>query len=623
MLSATYTVSTTGSDSNSGTESEPFRTVGKAASVVVAGDSVHILAGEYFESVTNTTDGTAGSRIFYYGDGLDSSGHPKTIINYSDPLTNWVVAPEGSNGVYKCTVEKPILEMTMGAARQRVAWVYTDGDITAYLDNVYTNTPMVATGLEFLSMPTDTVLGNTYNKWMVWDTLGFLFTSGTTNTTCYFRGKNGEDPNTLGLRGMHNNGYLDNGNMWRRKAFYLSGSSYVTISNLWICGSPVGIYMDQDSHDNLVVSNYFTGMTAPIYLYGSALIGTNQIIGNTIFHNWCGWTNAGAYETSPPYPVLNAIKKHCYEYFKYLAGQNGNFSQGIYLYYAGNENVIAYNDISETRIQIDVDGNPTAPSLNTLIYSNTLYGSSLAGFISGPGQNGTRFFGNVVSDMNCMIRLAELDNQYETNRLLYIYRNTLWNPTNTGYHLYLFWAGVEGNTNFPAMWFYHNDFVGSYRSILANANAEEAGGAQQFRFVNNIFSGGSQFAGAYSAEFFTNGPPMMCGGFDYNLMRTNYVDEPGVYTTNIAWFGDENIQTGTDEWVTGSIIPLLTLSSGSMAANSALDVHSTFTFLGTEYPALPDTATKSGTAWDIGALEYTPPAATANTLRVGNMRSAP
>src|SRR4051812_17542476 len=44
---STYYVSTSGSDSAAGTQAAPYKTLQKAANVVVAGDVVHVLAGTY------------------------------------------------------------------------------------------------------------------------------------------------------------------------------------------------------------------------------------------------------------------------------------------------------------------------------------------------------------------------------------------------------------------------------------------------------------------------------------------------------------------------------------------------------------------------------------------------
>lgn len=82
-LAATYYVATTGSDSWPGTLSQPFRTLGKAATVVVAGDTVYLRGGTYYEQVRLTKAGTSSARITfsaYAGEVpiLDGSNHSFT-----------------------------------------------------------------------------------------------------------------------------------------------------------------------------------------------------------------------------------------------------------------------------------------------------------------------------------------------------------------------------------------------------------------------------------------------------------------------------------------------------------------------------------------------------------------
>jgi parallel beta-helix repeat protein len=60
-------VSPTGSDSNPGTRTQPFRQVNKAASVATAGTLVHVAAGTY-GPVTSTRSGTSGAPIVFQSD---------------------------------------------------------------------------------------------------------------------------------------------------------------------------------------------------------------------------------------------------------------------------------------------------------------------------------------------------------------------------------------------------------------------------------------------------------------------------------------------------------------------------------------------------------------------------
>lgn len=64
-FAATYYVATTGDDLNAGTLSTPWATIQKAANTMVAGDSVLIREGTYWETVDPLNAGTPGNEIVY------------------------------------------------------------------------------------------------------------------------------------------------------------------------------------------------------------------------------------------------------------------------------------------------------------------------------------------------------------------------------------------------------------------------------------------------------------------------------------------------------------------------------------------------------------------------------
>lgn len=77
----TYYVATNGDDGNPGTLDAPFRTIGRAASVVAAGDTVLVRGGQYNEQVVISASGNADARITfaaYPGEEpvIDGSGLP-------------------------------------------------------------------------------------------------------------------------------------------------------------------------------------------------------------------------------------------------------------------------------------------------------------------------------------------------------------------------------------------------------------------------------------------------------------------------------------------------------------------------------------------------------------------
>ncbi len=76
-----YYVAMTGSNSNFGTESRPFRTIQKAANVVNPGDTVLVRGGSYVEQINIKTSGTASSKITFKpepGTGTVFLKHPTT-----------------------------------------------------------------------------------------------------------------------------------------------------------------------------------------------------------------------------------------------------------------------------------------------------------------------------------------------------------------------------------------------------------------------------------------------------------------------------------------------------------------------------------------------------------------
>ena len=88
-----YYVSTTGSDTNLGTSTAPFRTINKAAQVALAGDVVTIKSGTYSETVTVKNGGTLSAPIVFQAEvhgGVVMSGgrHFFQPINWSLGINN-------------------------------------------------------------------------------------------------------------------------------------------------------------------------------------------------------------------------------------------------------------------------------------------------------------------------------------------------------------------------------------------------------------------------------------------------------------------------------------------------------------------------------------------------------
>lgn len=96
---STFYVSTTGSDSNSGSSSAPWLTIQHAASTATAGATVIVEAGTYHESVTFSTSGTSAEPIVFNGRGT-------AIVDGSTGVTCCTTPSfETSNGFLCCNTQ--------------------------------------------------------------------------------------------------------------------------------------------------------------------------------------------------------------------------------------------------------------------------------------------------------------------------------------------------------------------------------------------------------------------------------------------------------------------------------------------------------------------------------------
>lgn len=92
-----YHVSVKGNDANSGSESAPFRTIGKAAEYAYPGDVITVHAGTYREWVNPPRGGTCDEQRIVYR----AAPGEKVEIKGSEPVSGWVRVQEG---VWKVTL---------------------------------------------------------------------------------------------------------------------------------------------------------------------------------------------------------------------------------------------------------------------------------------------------------------------------------------------------------------------------------------------------------------------------------------------------------------------------------------------------------------------------------------
>lgn len=161
----TYYVSTSGSDSNAGTSSAPWRTIARAASLAGAGSRVVIRAGAYGEDVTLSKSGTQSSPITFVPDagatvstrslnfaashlvfsGITISGAVRDCVTVQPALTNITIsnATITSCGRHGVGFTRPTTQtytsdvMISGVAISRVGLSSSAGNnVTIYGDRV-------------------------------------------------------------------------------------------------------------------------------------------------------------------------------------------------------------------------------------------------------------------------------------------------------------------------------------------------------------------------------------------------------------------------------------------------------------------------------------------------------
>ncbi|MEM6773132.1 MAG: DUF1565 domain-containing protein, partial [Bacteroidota bacterium] len=97
LYATDYHVAKTGNDNNDGSEASPFLTIGKAASIALAGDVVIIHEGTYEENLRPANSGTAGNPITFRANGED-----RVILTAMQALSGWEA---DGNGIFKTPVD--------------------------------------------------------------------------------------------------------------------------------------------------------------------------------------------------------------------------------------------------------------------------------------------------------------------------------------------------------------------------------------------------------------------------------------------------------------------------------------------------------------------------------------
>jgi Protein of unknown function (DUF1565) len=402
-----FYVSNTGSDSNPGTLSSPWRTIQHAANSVQAGDIIYVRGGVYNESINISVSGSAlagpitfesypGENAILDGTGLVPSG-TQGLINIANQS---YISIEG--------LEIRNYQTASASAVPAGIWISGSGTNIRILNNLIHNivTTSEATGSAFgiavygtsapASLDAVTISGNQVynlktgtsesvnvdgnvtnftianniihdNDNIGIDVIGF---EGVAPDPAYDYARNG----TVTGNTIYNISAINNpgeGNQYDANGIYVDGGSQTIIERNLIHNVDIGIEMASEhqghvtsfviARDNLVYWTNSTGIT--IGGYASNVGGTDHctIVNNTLFHN--DMQNTGSGEFQIQYYATNNVFKNNIVYAT---------SQGLFI----------NNYTNSEPDPADVDYNLYYSSLSSSVAKFLWNGTTLTGFPS-------------------------------------------------------------------------------------------------------------------------------------------------------------------------------------------------------------------------------------------------
>jgi len=409
VIGIAFYVSTTGSDSNPGTVTSPWRTIQHASNSVQAGDTVYVRGGVYNESVNISVSGsaTAGPIAFQTFPG------EQAIVDG----TGLVPSTSGAQGLINIANQSYIsfqgfeirnYQTSSASATPAGIWISGSGSNIQVLNNLIHNivTASETTGNAFgiavygtvapASLDRVTISGNqvynlkTGNSESV-NVDGNVTNFAITNNVIHDNDNIGID--IIGFEGVapdpaydyarngtvtgntiYNISAINNpgeGNQYDANGIYVDGGSQVVIERNLIHNVDIGIEMASEhqghvtsfvtARNNLVYSTNSTGVT--IGGYASNVGGTDHctIVNNTLFQNDTKNTGSGEFQ------------------IQYYA-TNNTFKNNIV--YASSQGLFINNYTNSEPDPADVDYNLYYSSLTPSIADFLWNGTNYAGFSS-------------------------------------------------------------------------------------------------------------------------------------------------------------------------------------------------------------------------------------------------
>lgn len=391
-----YYVSTTGNDSNNGSEGSPWRTIQKAANTAQAGDTVYIKGGIYTERVIAQHSGTSTSYITFSA----YSGDTVTIDGTSVSVPSW-------GGLFDLSYQNYIKVFGLHVINSSSVSIFADQTHGVIVENNYTYNS-VSSGIGIWNSFNATVKGNEVvlacnngeNECItVATTAGFLIKNNNVHDS---------GPGTFGGEGIDGKDGSSDGII-----------SYNHVHHL----NRLGIYVDSwDKHTynievfNNIIHDIQNGADGiDIAAEAGGLLENVKVYNNLSYNNnGVGITIARWGEPVPNHPL-----KDIYIINNTFVnnGNASNWGGGIYIDNADIQNIVIRNNICSQNYSFQILREADVPSAQTTVEYNLI-----DGFRGEPGEiygdnyqeGAPSFVSSTQSDFHIQANSLAIDNGVST-----------------------------------------------------------------------------------------------------------------------------------------------------------------------------------------------------------------
>ena len=598
-----FFVSPAGNDNNPGTKKAPFATIGKAAKIARAGDTVKIGPGLYREQIVFRNSGKKGAPITFEGVRGKNGEFLTVVEGIGRDLTNWQKAPEIGPDVWKTAV------------KERPDLIMLDGKMIGFINRLTMALPRGKTlpdeiqaqhiwskfgpgckrcpGLDLLALKKDVRFTHPYlgnRKELFWPTIGDVLT-GWHNGKLYIRFTNNSTPMKHRISASNGTG------------FSLSKASYLKFTNLHLRGSRCQIHMNEGSHNNVVDNCLLMHGGARIKIEKGA---ENNLVQNSILT--AGFIRGDLFQLRSRDDMRGGV---LYEFFKYIIGTS--LSDDVAVRSFGQGTRVVNNVLLQGLIGASLNA-PGSECANNVIMKMSSVGICTGDYTVG------RFHHNLIMNCGIPIRIHDLRGA-RAPREEYHYKNLIIQAPQDGTLIYVHceshrWGpdvvNFEKGTkiykkNPPApvdpgkFYIYHNTFWGGGNNtpgFQVTTYARRFRSVMPFVYVNNIVKGTYRWDPA-SQE-------MLAGNLLYNYpsaVSQQPLRHPEIKKSNT--FIDEKASAAL--WNNKKIPGLydVTLAKRSPAEGVGIDISKPFVHNGKKYAALPGFAPGyfKGKAPAAGALQ--------------------